>query len=223
MERPRDRRKKSLSHIWCVRARAWPSEKILFPYMERPRDRRKKSLSHIWRVHARATVGKIPFPIYGAFAHACCHRPTDRKKSSEKILGQNHRAHACCHRLTDRKKSSEKILGRYMERLRMRVVTGRPIGKNPRKKSSDACVLPQADRSDKILFPIYGMFAHALCRISRTKSSPPSASVCLGVPRCASRGTLFCASRGTRDRTKSLFPSLDVLKPNLMVCWRKSH
>ena len=117
-------------------------------------------------IFCRSTVGKNPF--FHIWSVRACVLATDRKKSSEKILGKNPRTHECW---------------------------------------------PQAVRSEKILFPIYGMFAHALCRISQTKSSPPSASVCLDVPRCASRGTLFCDSRGTRDRTKSLFPSLDVLNP----------
>ena len=74
----------------------------------------------------------------------------------------------------------------YMKWPRMRFVGS--AGQNP---------LPRAPRCDSVwlarcyfsvprevltrdriksLFPIYGVFAHALCRVSRTKSSPPSGS-----------------------------------------------
>ena len=65
----------------------------------------KKSLFSIYGASMWPSE-KIPFPIYGAFAHACCHRPTDRKKSSEKILEKNPRTHACWRQAV----RSEKIL-----------------------------------------------------------------------------------------------------------------
>ena len=176
-------------------------------------------------IFCRSTVGKNPF-FYIWSAHV-----TVGKNPCACALSQMERPRM------RRKKSSEKSLG-----------------KNPRTKSSGACVLPQADRSEKIIGKNHRKKSsekilgknprtrtHACCHrpTDRTKSFFPymecSRMRFVGsvgqnhlprAPRCASmclaRHTFLWLARHTRS-DKIPFSQFRCFKPNLMVCWRKSH